>query len=513
VGSRVELFEQIRRDKDREDLSDRALAAKYRVHRRTVRQALESPIPPARKRPQSRAAPKLGEYRELIDSWLTADLEAPRKQRHTAKRIWKRLLDEHGVQVAETTVRDHVRKRRRELGLTVGQVFVPQAHVAGRTAEVDWGQAQVQLGGSAVMVHFFVMRACFSGAAFCMASPVETQQAFLEGHALGFSWFGGVFDELRYDNLGSAVKKVLRGRQRVQTDRFIAMRSHYLFDAIFATPGIEGAHEKGGVEGEVGRFRRNHLVPVPSFGSIAGLNAFMVQACESDLDRRIAGRPGTVAEQLSVERPLLRRIELPFDATELSTVRVDAKALVTVRQNKYSVPASLAGLKVTVAVSAAEVRVFHREKEVARHERLHAKHGTRASLDHYLELLARKPGALARSLPLAQERDRGLWPEPFDDLWVQLRQKVGASEADRQMVDVLMLARELGAARVELAVRGVLAGGAIDGRAVAVLARGADHTPAPGTRIELDARLAEFDRPEPDLSDYDDLIANAGGTR
>jgi hypothetical protein len=313
--------------------------------------------------------------------------------------------------------------------------------------------------------------------------------------------------------LGSAVKKVLRGRQRVQTDRFIAMRSHYLFDAIFATPGIEGAHEKGGVEGEVGRFRRNHLVPVPSFGSIAGLNAFMVDACESDLGRRIAGRPGTVGEQLSVERPLLRQIESPFDATELTTVRVDAKALITVRQNKYSVPASLAGLKVTAAIGAAEVRVFHRDKEVASHERLHAKHGTRASLDHYLELLARKPGALARSLPLAQERDRGRWPEPFDDLWGQLRERVGASEADRQMVDVLMLAREHGAARVELAVRGVLAAGAIDGLAVAVLARQTDNAPAPGVTIEIDARLAEHDRPEPDLSDYDQLIVNAGGTR
>jgi hypothetical protein len=358
----------------------------------------------------------------------------------------------------------------------------------------------------------FVMRSCFSGAAFSMASPVETQQAFLEGHVLAFDWFAGVFEEVRYDNLGSAVKKVLRGRRRVETDRFIAMRSHYLFDSIFTTPGIEGAHEKGGVEGEVGRFRRNHLVPVPSFGSFSQLNAFMLGACESDLGRRIDGRPGTVAEQFAVERPLLRVIESAFDPAELSTVRVDAKALVTVRQNKYSVPASLAGLRVTAQIGAAEIRVFHREQEVARHERLHGKYGTRAVLDHYLELLARKPGALARSLPLAQERDRGHWPQAFDDLWEQLREKVGRSEADRQMVDVLMLARELGPARVELAVRGALAAGAIDGRAVAVLARQASN-PTPTGRLEVDARLAEHDRPEPDLSDYDQLIDAAGGAR
>ena len=473
---------------------------------------MESPIPPPRKRPEGRPAPKLGEYHELIDEWLTADLEAPRKQRHTARRIWQRLVDEHGADVAEATVREHVRNRRREMGLTVGQVFVPQIHAPARTAEVDWGEAQVLLAGSQVKVHVFVMRSCFSGAAFCMASPVETQQAFLEGHVLGFDWFGGVFAEVRYDNLGSAVKKVLRGRRREQTDRLIALRSHYLFDAIFARPGIEGAHEKGGVEGEVGRFRRNHLVPVPSFGSIAGLNAFIVDACESDLGRRIAGRPVTVGEQFALERPLLRVIESPFDATELSSVRVDAKALVTVRQNRYSVPASLAGLKVTAAVGAAEVRISHHGKEVARHERLHGKHGTRASLDHYLELLSRKPGALARSLPLAQERDGGRWPEPFDDLWGLLREKVGASEADKQMVDVLMLTREHGPARVELAVRGALAASAIDGRAVAVLAS-QTNTPAPVGPIDVGARLAVHDRPEPDLSDYDRLIGAAGGAR
>ena len=250
---------------------------------------------------------------------------APRKQRHTVKRIWRRLVDEHGVEVAETTVRDYVRKRHRELGLTVGEVFVSQVHAPARTAEVDWGEAEVDLAGARMRAHLFHMRSCFSGAAFTMASPVETQQAFLEGHALAFGWFGGVFAEVRYDNLGSAVKKVLRSRRRVETARFIALRSHYLFDSLFTTPGIEGAHEKGGIEGEVGRFRRNHLVPVPSVGSIGQLNQMLIDACENDLGRRIAGRAASVAEQLAAERPLLRALPAPFDATETTVVRVDAK--------------------------------------------------------------------------------------------------------------------------------------------------------------------------------------------
>jgi hypothetical protein len=263
------------------------------------------------------------------------------------------------------------------------------------------------------------------------------------------------------------------------------------------------------VENEVGRFRRNHLVPVPSVGSFAQLNAWMVDACERDLARRIDGRPGTVAEQLAVERPLLRVLPGPFDATETTTVRVDAKALVTVRQNRYSVPVALAGLRVSVAIGATEIRVMHRGRQVACHERLHGKYGTRAVLDHYLELLARKPGGLARSLPLAQERDRGTWPERFDELWTALRARWGASEADRQMVDVLMLIREHGPARVKLAVRGALAAGAIDGRAVAVLARQTSSSLPPARLSGLDARLAAHDRPPPDLAGYDQLIGGA----
>jgi transposase len=175
VGSRVELFEQIRRDRDRDGLSIRALAAKHGVHRRAVRQALEASLPPAKRALVSRRAPKLGAYREVIDGWLIADLVAPRKQRHTSKRIWRRLIDEHRVEVAERTVRDHVRKRRRELGLTVGEVFVPQVHAPGRTAEVDWGEADVDLDGSRTRVHLFFMRSCFSGLAPWDAQSAHTR--------------------------------------------------------------------------------------------------------------------------------------------------------------------------------------------------------------------------------------------------------------------------------------------------------------------------------------------------
>jgi transposase len=512
MGSRVEQFEQIRREREREGLSIRELARRHGVHRRAVRQALASPLPPPRKSPEGRLAPKLGPFRPLIDEWLLADREAPRKQRHTAKRIWQRLVDEHGVEVSERQVRRYVHRRRRELGVPVEEVFVPQVHDPGVEAEVDWGEAIVEIAGVRRRVYLFLMRACYSGAAFVVAFDRATQQAFLEAHVEAFGFFGGSFAVIRYDNLRSAVKQVLRGRRRVEQDRFVALRSHYLFESVFTRLGKQGAHEKGGVEGEVGRYRRRHLVPLPKVGSLKELNALLEDGCFAELDRGIAGRDQTVREALRTEMRTLRPLPVEeFETAEHASPRVDAKALVTIRQNRYSVPVALVGLRVAAKIGAREIVLTHAGREIARHPRLHGRFQTAARLDHYLELLQRKPGALKGSLPLRQEREQGRWPRSFDELWRQIEQRYGASEAARQMVDVLLLVREHGPERVELAVRGALAAGAHDGRAVALLARRSER-PAQLPLFELPDRLRARERPQPTLGEYDALLER-GGTR
>jgi len=510
MGSRVELFEQIRRDREREGLSFRALAERHGVHRRTVRQALAAALPPPRKQPDGRPAPRLGPYRALIDGWLLADREAPRKQRHTARRVWERLVEEQGAEVSERQVRRYVRARRRELGDAVDEVFVPQVHEPGIEAEVDWGEAQVVIAGQRQRVCLFLMRACYSGASFVIAFERETQQAFLEAHVEAFRFFGGVFQLVRYDNLRSAVAKVLRGRRRLEQDRFVCLRSHYLYESAFTRPGREGAHEKGGVEGEVGRFRRRHLVPVPRVASLKELNSLLEDACFQELDRRIQGREQTVGEALRIEGRALG--ELPFEefeTAEQAGPRVDAKALVTIRQNRYSVPVPLVGLRVHAKIGARELVISHGGRDVARHPRLQGRFQVAASLDHYLELLRVKPGALKGSLPLAQERQRGRWPSCFDELWRALDERYGSSEAARQMVDVCLLCREHGPARVELAVRGALAASAHDGRAVALLARSSERPPQLPL-LELPERLRDVERPKPTLADYDALLSQAG---
>ncbi len=506
----MELYEQIRRDAARMrsetgEVSVRALAALHDTHRRTVRLALGSATPPQKRAPGSRPAPVLGAFHHLIDGWLLGDREAPRKQRHTARRVFERLRDEHGCEAAETTVRDHVRARRRALGLS-GEGFVPQAYVPAADAQVDWGEARVLLAGQHTRVFLFGMRACWSGAAYGEVFPTLSQTAFLEGHARAFEWFGGVFETIRYDNLNAAVKKVLRGHRREQTDRFVALRSHYLFDSDFTTPGIAGAHEKGGIEGEVGRFRRRHFVPVPTVRRLGELNQELEACIEHDLGRRIDGRPETVGAMLWTERGRLARLPVePFVPAEHASVRVDAKSLVTVRQRRYSVPTRLVGLRVAAQIGAHTVTLRHDGRIVATHDRAVERFATTAQLDHYLELLARKPGALRRALPVSQARERGDWPAAYDELWRRLEEKTGRSEAASQMVDVLLLCREHPPEAVAQAVAGALAAGAIDGRAVQVLCRRTAGRPLIQA-LSIDERIVQVELPTPSISAYDELL-------
>lgn len=217
------------------------------------------------------------------------------------------------------------------------------------------------------------------------------------------------------------------------------------------------------------------------------------------------GRREPVGVMLERERRLLSDLPAePHCVAEEASPRVDSKAMITVRRNRYSVPARLVGMRVRVQVGAREIAVWHDGKVVATHERLAGCHGTSAQLDHYLDLLSRKPGVLARSLALRQQRDRGDWPPCFDQLWSEIEGKAGRSEAARQMVEVLLLNREVGPRRVELAVRSALAAGAHDERAVALLARRVERPSAPA--LALEERLVGIGSPPPsDLSGYDRL--------
>ena len=290
----------------------RALARRHRVHRRTVRQALASALPSPRKSPV-RAAPRLDPAKPHIDAMLREDLRAPRKQRHTARRVWVRLLEEFGcTDVAYPSVRDYVARRRPEIAAEAGvteleRACVPQSPEPGEQAEVDFGDLWIRLRGVLTKVFLFTFRLSYSGAATHRAFVTQGQEAFLEGHVDAFARLGGLpVGNVRYDNLKAAVSRVLFGRTREESQRWLAFRGFYRLEVFYCRPGVEGAHEKGGVEGEVGRFRRTHLVPVPEVDSMAELNERIVAADAADLRRRIGQRLRRIGEDLAVEQKLLR---------------------------------------------------------------------------------------------------------------------------------------------------------------------------------------------------------------
>ena len=507
--TKVELFEDIRKRHFVQEQSIREIARELQVHRRTVRQALGSAIPPERKQPTRQPLVLTHAFRQQIDRWLLSDREAPRKQRHTARRIYKRLVKESGFSGTESTVRKYVGRRRRELALSAS-AFIPLDHLPAEEAEVDWYEAKVEFPEGRRKVDFFCMRACNSGKEFHLSLPCTTQQAFLEAHVEAFRYFGGVFKRVRYDNLADAVKKILRGRQREETNRFIALRSHYLFDSEFCRPGKEGAHEKGGVEQAIGRFRRTHLVPVPKVECFEQLNELLMSACAEDDSRTIEGHSRSIAEQWQQERPQLRGLpQKSFDVAEVSSPRVDEKGRVRVRTNWYSVPIGLVGRRVEARLRTGWLEVLHSGRMVAAHERVYGRNEERLKLDHYLELLQLKPGALERCRPLRQARERGEWPACYDQLWEKLKERYGESKGTRQLLEVLLLHRQASHKAVHQAVEGALKYGCYEAAAVRLILRQEQQGPDAAIPPLSDlGELERYDRPAGDTQIYDRLLVD-----
>jgi transposase len=512
VGSRVELFEAIRRDRRVEGLSIRELADRHEVHRRTVRQALDAALPPPRKPYPARRRPAIEPWTTVIDGWLIEDQDAPRKQRHTARRVWQRLVAEHGATCSEITVSRYVGRRRVELGVMEVEVCIPQTHPPGAEAEVDFGEFYSLVAGDWVKCWMFVMRLSHSGRAFHAAFGTQAQEAFLEGHVLAFDHFGGVPGRIRYDNLKPAVTRILKGRDRDEAERFVVLRSTYGFESFFCQPGVKGAHEKGGVEGEIGRFRRRHLVPVPKVATLGDLNDLIAAADQVDDSRVITGRPITVGAAFSAEQPSLMGLPAePFDPARLLQARVDNRARISVRQNFYSVPVRYVGRRLAVRLTARTVDVFDGPSRVAVHQRAFGRYGEVLILDHYLEVLAIKPGGLPGATALAQAKACGAFTGAHQRYWDAVRRVRGDAAGTRALVEILLAHRNLPATVLIAAMDRAVAAGCLDPQTVLIDARReqAVHV-APVIAI---GALARYDRPAPSLTDYDQLLTTTHAAR
>ncbi len=301
--------------------------------------------------------------------------------------------------------------------------------------------------------------------------------------------------------------RVLKGRDRTESERFTALRSHYGFDSFFCRPGIEGAHEKGGVEGEIGRFRRRHLVPVPKVDSLATLNDLLAAGDLLDDARVITGRPVTIQAAFTAEAPHLMALPAePFDPARQLEARVDNRARVSVRQCFYSVPARYAGRRLPVRLAARTVQIYDGAKLVARHERAVGRYIEVLTLDHYLEVLKTKPGGLPGATALAQAKASKAFTASHQGYWDAARRARGDAAGTRALIEILLAHRTMPATALIAAMDRAVISGCLDPTLVLIDARRDTTQVAPVVPI---GALARYDRPTPTLTDYDQLLTGS----
>jgi hypothetical protein len=328
---------------------------------------------------------------------------------------------------------------------------------------VDWGKCIAILDGVETALKLFCMRSKYSGKHFVCCYPCERQQALFDGHIKGFSFFGGIFPVLIYDNLTTAVQKVLRGKKRILQESYDKFRGYYNFTPRFCNRGQ--GHEKGGVEGLVGYSRRNYMVPIPEAASLEDLNQKLLRQCVSYGDHRIAGREQTVNELYEAEQDYLLSLpDIEFSNLEASGGKVDKYSTVVVDKNRYSVPTSHAYLKVNVVSYVDRVEVFYGSKKIASHQRLYSNNKWKLLPEHYLDLIQQRPQAFESARPIRQWRAR--WPDCLERLLELFCHKQGQTKGIKDFISVLMLYKDHDAGEIESAVEAALTANAGSSEAV-----------------------------------------------
>jgi transposase len=416
---------------------------------------LQYAVPPGYQRQQPIKKPKLGPWVGVIDAILSDDKQRPVKQRHTAKRIFERLKEEHGFTGGYTIVKDYVRGEQ----LRTREMFVPLTHAPGE-AQVDFGEALVVIAGVEQKAHYLAMDMPHSDDCFVVAFPAETTEAFLEGHVRAFAYFGGVPTRILYDNTKIAVAKILGGEERKKTKAFSELQSYYLFADKFGRPAK--GNDKGKVEGLVGYSRRNFMVPIPHASSWEELNAHLEADCRKRRERRLRGHTETIGERFERDRAVLLPLPAaPYEACEKISARVSSLSLVRYRANDYSVPTEYGHRQVWVKGYVHEVVIACGSEVIARHQRSYEREAVVFDPLHYLALLEQKPRALDQAAPLAG------WQLP--ECFAQLRRLLEArlkKQGRREYVQVLRLLETFALAEVAFAIEDALKLGAISFDAV-----------------------------------------------
>lgn len=498
----MEQWTRLRLEVLREGKSKRGVLRETGMHWTTLEKVLQHPEPPGYRMGEERRKPKLGPYLRRIEEILESDQEVPKKQRHTAKRIYERICEE-GYQGGYTVVKDAVRQLRR----VKREVYMPLVHRPGE-AQVDFGYALVKVAGVLRKVAFFVMALPYSDAFFVMACERECTESWWEGHLRAFAFFGGIPTRISYDNAKVLVARIIGPHEKQLTTAFLQLQSHYLFDYRFCR--VRRPNEKGVVEGVVKYSRLNFFVPVPQVGDLAELNEKLAEMCRSDLGRRLRGKGATKEELLAEDRAAFLQLPAaPLDACRKVATQANSLSLVRFEGNDYSVPVRWAHHPITAKGYVDKVVLCHQEQVVAEHIRCWDKEQLCFDYRHYLALLERKPGALDHALPLA---DLDL-PECFNLLRRRLETAAKPpGEGTREYIRILRLLESHPLARLKRAVERALGCGAPSRDVVAMYLVSPEDRQPPRFRLAGREHLRGVEVASPDLSAYGQLLS-AGGAR
>ena len=443
----MQWWTKIRLEVLRGETSKREILRREGIHWETLKKILSHPEPPGYRIQRPRHKPKIGPFLERIAEIIDTDKSLPKKQRHTAKRIYERIKEE-GYQGGYTQVKEAVRKILR----VKREVFMPLIHRPGE-AQVDFGFALAKIAGVLRKFAFFVMVLAHSDAFFLMAFERECSETHWEGHMRAFEFFGGVPRRISYDNSKVLVSKVISSHERKLTDGFLKLQSHYLFREHFCR--VARPNEKGVVEGVVKYARLNFFVPVPQVNDLDELNFKLAQMCREDLKRRLRGKSAPKAQLLAEDQAVF--LSLPagvFDACRKQPTRASSLSLVRFDDNDYSVTVAYAHHDILVKGYVDRVVLLFNHRVVAEHRRSWGKAGVFFNYLHYLPLLERKPGSLDHARPLA---DLNL-SSCFDVLRRRLeaeQQKQG--DGIREFIRVLRLLEDYPMAKLRYAVEKGLA--------------------------------------------------------
>ncbi|MFN3188778.1 MAG: IS21 family transposase [Candidatus Paceibacteria bacterium] len=423
-----------------EGLSQREIAKKLGISRNTVSKYLKEDQPPTTINRQiiygnKQYSDETKRVLPIIDQWIDDDLKRWGKQKHTAVKIYERLVKEYDFKGSASNIRKIVAKRRKKLQ----EVFIPLEFQLGQQFQFDWGEADIILQGRTRRVYLFCIQLSASRVRFVRAYLHEKQEAFLDGFVHAFEFFGGVPTEGLYDNLKTAVQKILQGRDRLEQESFLALQAHYLFKSEFCN--VRSGNEKGRVEGSVGYIRRNAFVPLPEVQSLEELNDYLREWCLEETERRMVPyTKETVAQMWKKEKEHLHPLpDQKFEACKLVSCQVNKMSLVTIDTNQYSVPCQYVGQTVWVKNFVDQVIIVAQNHVIAKHLRSYERNQMFTVLDHYLEALLKKPRAI-RDAHAFHTSDI---PEVFKRFHRKMREQEGAI-GDRKFIRLLLLHREIG---------------------------------------------------------------------